>query len=1037
MIGRQDRTFTVTCTNGAGSTARSVTVTQYTTPIVSISASPNPPAIDGGTTLSWSSSGATSCSTSGGSWGSGSSLPVSGSQIVAFVGPSTRSYSISCTGPGGTGSNSITMTPISYPVVNVTASPSSVSSGGSSVISWSSQYASTCSSSWGGAVAPSGSYSTPGIYSAQTYTVWCNNYLGTRSGAVTVSVAAATPPTVNISASPSTVAYNGASTISWSVSNASSCTASGDWSGAKATTGSYSTGALTSSKGYGLTCSGPGGSSMNSVSVNVVQPTPGVMLSFASVSLPYGGSTTFTWSSSNASWCSVSPTGNTGLSGGGNTGPLYSNTTFTLTCTGPGGSNSASRLITVAAAPPVVINGVCSPSHYGCGAGTTGSNVSGVTTWTWMCNGSNGGTNASCSELKPVPVNGVCAATHSNCSSGTSGGASSDASYWYWACSGLNGGTSDNSCSQMKPVPTETVTASPSSVAYGGTTVITWSSTGSTCNSSWTGGAVPTSGSYTTPALNTATTYTIWCNNAAGTTSGGTTVSVGPAPAPVITFVASPSSVAYNAASTLTWSTSNATSCSAGSAWSGSKTLSGSATTGALTSTSNFDLTCTGAGGTAAKSLTINVTPPPTPSGSITSPSCTIAAGQSNCAGQVSWTSVNAPVPSIQHDGATFSSQPSGVNVSRTLHYGSNVFTLQNSGVTFVTQAIPVDTAPGTYWDGTKAVPTPAPVITITPTANAIYQNQTTSFTWSTTNATVCNRYNGGNLEQLNVGLSGAFTSPALTVTTKYEIRCANELGTPAYPTGSGFHNVTVSVMPPKILTTPLDQFIKVPFDSSLTHSFIVSNIGGGTLTGSMGITTNSNNTFSIIESDHSFSLGVGGQKIFHVSYAPKRPGQQAKGMMAAIGRLFAALPAETFNSGEITVTSNGGAPVKVTLYGTGITAVSGDDTVSMGNVPAGLTRSMGYRVANNTIASVTACISLAGSPLFTCDGSATCNVPVGANSNALVHFIFKPPTGQYDVTSNTQASVGTIQLDGTCKKEYTASLSATAVKPVIQFQEK
>ena len=51
---------------------------------------------------------------------------------------------------------------------------------------------------------------------------------------------------------------------------------------------------------------------------------------------------------------------------------------------------------------PAPVNGVCSGTHYSCIAGTSANNVSGATTWTWNCNGSNGGTKASCSENKPI-----------------------------------------------------------------------------------------------------------------------------------------------------------------------------------------------------------------------------------------------------------------------------------------------------------------------------------------------------------------------------------------------------------------------------------------------------------------------------------------------------------------------------------------------------------------------------------------------------------------------------------------------------------
>lgn len=80
-----------------------------------------------------------------------------------------------------------------------------------------------------------------------------------------------------------------------------------------------------------------------------------------------------------------------------------------------------------------------------------------------------------------------------------------------------------------------------------------------------------------------------------------------PAPVPTVSLAANPTSVASGGDSILTWSSTNATSCTASDAWSGSKALSGNESTGALTSTSTFGLACTGLGGTANASATVTV----------------------------------------------------------------------------------------------------------------------------------------------------------------------------------------------------------------------------------------------------------------------------------------------------------------------------------------------------------------------------------------------------------------------------------------------
>lgn len=85
------------------------------------------------------------------------------------------------------------------------------------------------------------------------------------------------PPSADIKANgangPITIAYNSSASISWTSANANACTVSpGGWNG----TGNsgISTGNLTASTTYVLTCTGSGGSSSDSVLVNVASPPP-------------------------------------------------------------------------------------------------------------------------------------------------------------------------------------------------------------------------------------------------------------------------------------------------------------------------------------------------------------------------------------------------------------------------------------------------------------------------------------------------------------------------------------------------------------------------------------------------------------------------------------------------------------------------------------------------------------------------------------------------------------------------------------------
>jgi hypothetical protein len=163
-------------------------------------------------------------------------------------------------------------------------------------------------------------------------------------------------PIVSISASPVMVPAQGRSTLTWSSMNATSCTASGAWSGTRATAGSVSTGGLSASSTYTLTCSGAGGTATESVTVLVVgsMRTPTVTISANPTVIDAGTSSTLTWSSTDATSCIASDgwSGNRATAGSTSTGTLNFDTTFTLTCTGPGGSTSASVTVVTGAIDP-------------------------------------------------------------------------------------------------------------------------------------------------------------------------------------------------------------------------------------------------------------------------------------------------------------------------------------------------------------------------------------------------------------------------------------------------------------------------------------------------------------------------------------------------------------------------------------------------------------------------------------------------------------------------------------------------------------
>ena len=109
-------------------------------------------------------------------------------------------------------------------------------------------------------------------------------------------------------------------------------------------------------------------------------------------------------------------------------------------------------------------------------------------------------------------------------------------------------------------LPTVTLSASPASITSGAASTLTWSSTNATTVSINQGiGTVAASGTRSVSPTAT-TTYTVTATNAAGSVTATATVTVTAAPTlPTVTLSASPASITSGAASTLTWSSTNAT----------------------------------------------------------------------------------------------------------------------------------------------------------------------------------------------------------------------------------------------------------------------------------------------------------------------------------------------------------------------------------------------------------------------------------------------------------------------------------------------
>jgi hypothetical protein len=119
------------------------------------------------------------------------------------------------------------------------------------------------------------------VYQTARFGIVCHYHLnppgtGDANSKAEATVYVTSPPsspTVDIKANgsdgPITVSSGSSATLSWTSTQANACTASGGWSGSKSTSGTQLIGPLTNAAAYTITCTGSGGSAVDSVIINI------------------------------------------------------------------------------------------------------------------------------------------------------------------------------------------------------------------------------------------------------------------------------------------------------------------------------------------------------------------------------------------------------------------------------------------------------------------------------------------------------------------------------------------------------------------------------------------------------------------------------------------------------------------------------------------------------------------------------------------------------------------------------------------------
>jgi hypothetical protein len=196
-------------------------------------------------------------------------------------------------------------------------------------------------------------FSTAGTYTVTASYKGDSANLTSTSTSQTILVSSPpAAPTVTIRVAPSPIIVGQSSTLTWSSTNATACTASGAWIGAQPTAGSMlEMPASTGSIAYTLICSGAGRSANGTATLIVNPPAPTVTIAVAPTTISAGQSATLTWSSANATACTASGawSGSKAVSGTQSVSPTAA-ATYLLSCTGTGGSGSATATLSVNAA---------------------------------------------------------------------------------------------------------------------------------------------------------------------------------------------------------------------------------------------------------------------------------------------------------------------------------------------------------------------------------------------------------------------------------------------------------------------------------------------------------------------------------------------------------------------------------------------------------------------------------------------------------------------------------------------------------------
>ncbi len=571
--------------------------------------------------LSWETKNAKSCTSN---WSE-----VIGTNQTVLSRPSPeikeqKTFKINCKNSLNQDISAETTVTINDPTLNFTVEEDSVDYNTSTTLSYKTTNAASCkrSDGWTGSGISATNVTTGNLTTSKTYKVECTGINGNKvEDTKTVSINA---PESTLTVVDSSVEYGKATTLKYTSKNATSCKLSGGTYNnlilSSIAIGSITTGNLKVGTTFKLNCSGPGGDAgEKEVTISINAPEVSLSAKDNKINYDYKDTVTLTYSVKNATSCtrtgndswkgSLNPSATTGsfVNLSTNVGSIKEQTTFTLTCDGPGGRDVKQEVTLYSNAPEVTLTTDAEKVDFN-KATYLRYTVKNAKSCYFTKNGSNDG--------YLTLSNG----SHTSPNSKYTGDLKAEYKFVLVCLDSKDNKEQKDVIIGINP-PVVTLEATKQNLNYGEKTNLKYTAKNATsCTKSgdWSGSLPPNassgalSSSWDTGSLTESKTYRLNCSGPGGSdVEKEVVVSVAEPGAPTLNFIVENDSVDYNTSTKLTYTTTNVTSCRRLGDWSGSYTSASGFPTGNLFTSKTYKVECIGINGAKVEdSKTVSIKPP-------------------------------------------------------------------------------------------------------------------------------------------------------------------------------------------------------------------------------------------------------------------------------------------------------------------------------------------------------------------------------------------------------------------------------------------